>query len=40
MNAFRSDNFDPEKLLPPLPTEESAYASEARVKEVGEKDGK
>ncbi len=40
MNAFRSDNFDPEKLLPPLPSEESAYASEARVKEVGEKDGK
>lgn len=40
MNAFRSDKFDPEKLLPPLPAEESVYASEASVREIGERDGK
>ncbi len=40
MNAFRSDKFDPEKVLPPLPVEDSAYGSEANVREIGEKDGK
>ena len=40
MNFFNSDKFDPEKLLPPLPPEESSFASEAKAREIGEKDGK
>ena len=40
MRNFMSDNFDPEKLLPPLPVEESSFTSEAKAREIGEKDGK
>lgn len=38
-NIFSEDDFDPEKVLPPIKEEDSTFESEANVREVGTKDG-